>query len=324
MRKLALFLSVVLVIYAGIEIELPFYETQPGGAHPVEPLLELSAEEGDLNGELRLLTVIQHTTNVFESLWVWVHPDRDLQAAQERTPPGVELEALRELQRQQFQNSFQTAVGVAAEAAGYEIDVRTLAVVAQILAGGPASGVLEPGDIITAVDGVEVTTGAGLVEGLSVHGAGDTVVLELLRDDAPRTVDITLRELDELDGRAGVGIVIETITEAIELPFDATLNETNIIGASAGMMVALTAADLLLAEDLTRGRIIAGTGTIDGSGQVGRIGGIPQKVEAAVEAGAELLLVPANQAEQALEAADGRLEVVGVATFDDVLAALRA
>ena len=77
-------------------------------------------------------------------------------------------------------------------------------------------------------------------------------------------------------------------------------------------------------EDITRGRFIAGTGTLAVDGTVGPIGGIRDKVVAAGEAGAEVFLVPAeNMAE--LEGVDaGDMRLVPVATFDEARRALEA
>jgi PDZ domain-containing protein len=81
--------------------------------------------------------------------------------------------------------------------------------------------------------------------------------------------------------------------------------------------------DLLTPGDLTRGRTIAGTGAIDLQGHVGPIGDVQDKVVAARDAGADILLVPkANLAE--LRGVDrGGLRLIAVSTFDQAVAALR-
>jgi Lon-like protease len=66
-----------------------------------------------------------------------------------------------------------------------------------------------------------------------------------------------------------------------------------------------------------------GTGSLDADGQVGPVGGVPEKMRAAAAQGADLVLVPAVLLEDALAAAPDDLEVVGVETFEDALEALR-
>jgi Lon-like protease len=124
--------------------------------------------------------------------------------------------------------------------------------------------------------------------------------------------------------QAGMGITSQTIEEEVVLPVAVDLVDQNRIGGpSAGLMIALTVYDLVAEEDLATGRRIAGTGTIDANGTVGRVGSVREKTIAAIADGFEVLLVPASQAADARAAADGALEVIGVATIDDAIAALR-
>ncbi|HTI33155.1 MAG TPA: trypsin-like peptidase domain-containing protein [Miltoncostaea sp.] len=61
-----------------------------------------------------------------------------------------------------------------------------------VLAGGPAVGVLRPGDILTAVDGADATTNAGLATALAGHAPGDRVTVRVLRDGTPVEAQIVL------------------------------------------------------------------------------------------------------------------------------------
>jgi PDZ domain-containing protein len=65
------------------------------------------------------------------------------------------------------------------------------------------------------------------------------------------------------------------------------------------------------------------TGEIALNGVVGDIGGIAQKTEAAITAGATIFVVPVNQATEARRAANGRLTIVGAYRLSQVLAKLR-
>jgi PDZ domain-containing protein len=88
-------------------------------------------------------------------------------------------------------------------------------------------------------------------------------------------------------------------------------------------MFTLGIIDKMRPEDLTGGKIIAGTGTIDDDGNVGPIGGIPQKLVGAEKAGAELFLVPRDNCAEALRNARPGLTMAEVATVDDALTALK-
>jgi Lon-like protease len=91
-----------------------------------------------------------------------------------------------------------------------------------------------------------------------------------------------------------------------------TFRERDIVGASAGLVYALVVADLLDADDLTRGRTIAATGQVDEAGNVSAVLFIEMKTATARGAGAHVLVVPAGGV--AADDSSGRGEVVTAAT----------
>jgi Lon-like protease len=113
---------------------------------------------------------------------------------------------------------------------------------------------------------------------------------------------------------AGYQVLIDPDSLDFQFPIPVSIIPQRIAGgSSAGLMFTLTIFDLLTPEDLTGGRLIAGTGTITLDGRVGAIGGVRQKVGGAERAGAEYFLVPPNNYEEALAAAR-RIKVVKAAT----------
>ncbi|MGW4301915.1 S16 family serine protease [Streptomyces sp. NPDC004646] len=74
------------------------------------------------------------------------------------------------------------------------------------------------------------------------------------------------------------------------------LRLANVGGPSAGLLFTLGIVDKLDGDgsggDLTGGRTVAGTGTIDADGKVGAVGGVPLKTRAARRDGATVFLVP--------------------------------
>jgi PDZ domain-containing protein len=87
-------------------------------------------------------------------------------------------------------------------------------------------------------------------------------------------------------------------------------------------MYTLAVMEVLTQDDFASGHIIAGTGTIDSDGNIGALGGIRQKVVAAEAAGAEVMLVPSSNYQEALTAPRQRMELIPVSTLDEALAAL--
>lgn len=322
MRRIAYLLSAALVVWAAIDVPMPFIETVPGSATSIAPLLDLDTEVTPVTGELALLTIRNRQPGVAETVAAWVDPDRELVRTHLVLPPGTDREEYFRLQQRSFDRAFRIAVAVGLRAAGFDTDVSTRPVVFSVLPDGPSAGRLEPGDVILAVQGAEVRSGEELIAELRDIELGDAVTIEVQRAAERLTVELRAGNVPGLD-RPGIGIAIETIANDVELPIDATLEDTGIGGPSAGMMIALTVYDLVSPEDLTRGRLVAGSGTIDAQGNVGAIGAIEQKLVAASDAGATLVLVPASQVDEARAGAPEGLEVVGVATLDEAIEALR-
>jgi Lon-like protease len=106
-------------------------------------------------------------------------------------------------------------------------------------------------------------------------------------------------------------------------PFDVSIESGEIGGPSAGLMWALGLYDLLTPADLTDGRTVAGTGTIDLDGAVGPVGGVHHKILAAERAGADLFLVPEGNLAEA-EDVRAEMALVPVSSFAEALGALES
>jgi PDZ domain-containing protein len=107
-----------------------------------------------------------------------------------------------------------------------------------------------------------------------------------------------------------------------------TLRLADVGGPSAGLLFTLGIIDKVDGDghggDLTGGRIIAGTGTIDASGSVGAVGGVPMKELAAVRGGATAFIVPRAECSDATAELPGGLKLIPVTTLNGALSALSA
>ncbi|MFD7713492.1 S16 family serine protease [Streptomyces sp. NPDC059785] len=99
-------------------------------------------------------------------------------------------------------------------------------------------------------------------------------------------------------------------------------------GPSAGLLFSLGIVDKLDGDgsggDLTGGRTIAGTGTIDGDGKVGAVGGVALKTQAARRDGATVFLVPKAECSDAQAELPKGLRLVPVTTLKGAVDALVA
>ncbi len=325
LRTLFYTVSTAIIVFAGFAVPLPLVETQPGTPSEIAPLVEIEGTEiHDLNGTTALLTVRQQELAVFPTIGVLLDGDRELRRLEDVYPPGIDRDDYLAGQRERFGRQFDVAAAVAARTAGVDVDLETAVVVVNVLPDSPADGVLERGDIVVAVDGEPLADAQDLAARTQAGTVGDVIGLTVLRDGEELELQAVLGTIPGEPG-ARLGVWIEDGVDLLRLPFEISLQEgTRIGGPSAGMMVAITVYDLLTEEDLLRGRTVVGTGTLGSDGTVGPVGGIPQKLQAAAELGADLVLVPQVQFGVAEARAPEGLTVVGVANLDEAIEVLRA
>ncbi|WP_108999698.1 YlbL family protein [Streptomyces rishiriensis] len=107
-----------------------------------------------------------------------------------------------------------------------------------------------------------------------------------------------------------------------------TLKLSDVGGPSAGLLFSLGIVDKLDGDgsggDLTGGRTIAGTGTIDAAGKVGAVGGVALKTQAARRDGATVFLVPKDECADAKSELPGGLRLIPVTTLQGAVEALVA
>jgi len=98
-----------------------------------------------------------------------------------------------------------------------------------------------------------------------------------------------------------------------------SLELADVGGPSAGLLFSLGIIDQLDGDgsggDLTGGRVIAGTGTIDAEGTVGAVGGVALKTQAAHRDGATVFLVPKAECADAKAELPKGLRLVPVTTL---------
>ncbi|XHM67601.1 PDZ domain-containing protein [Streptomyces nigra] len=109
---------------------------------------------------------------------------------------------------------------------------------------------------------------------------------------------------------------------------EVTLRLADVGGPSAGLLFSLGIVDKLEGDgsggDLTGGRTIAGTGTIDPAGKVGAVGGVSLKTQAARRDGATVFLVPKDECGDAKAELPKGLRLIPVTTLKGAVDALDA
>jgi PDZ domain-containing protein len=329
-RTLAGLLAVPLLIglwTAAATEPLPYVTYEPGLTVDVlaetkgEEIVQVQGHETYRDaGELRMTTVYvsqpDARVNLFELMHGWISREDSVYPYKSVYRPDETTEDNRREGAVEMVSSQDAAIAAALKELG--IDVQPALEVLSVSDGAPADGRLEVRDIFVSVDGHRVTRPDDVIEAVRGASAGEPVTFVVRRDGERRTVAVTP---EQEDGRPQVGIQLGT---GYKFPFKVSVNiDSSIGGPSAGLMFSLGIYDTLTPGSLTGGEVVAGTGTIDGSGKVGPIGGIQQKIVGARDAGARLFLVPPDNCQDAVGAPAEDMRLVKAETMHDAVAAIQ-
>ncbi|MBT0768023.1 PDZ domain-containing protein [Kineosporia sp. J2-2] len=311
------------VILSAVVVLLPvkYAIMQPGpvlntlGEVDGKPLISVSGHQTyETTGTLDLTTVSllggpDRKVTLLQVVDGWLRGSKAVVPEEQVFTPGETQEESDAENQAEMTSSQESATAAALWA--LDIDVPTTLTVAGTAEGSPAADVLEEKDVITAVNGTAIGDLADLRTTLAGLEAGAKITVTVQRDGKKRTLTTETMKNDAGDTVLGI-----YITPDFDFPFDVKIQIEDIGGPSAGMMFALGIIDTLTPGDLTGGKHIAGTGTIDADGTVGAIGGIRQKLVGARQAGADYFLAPADNCDEVAGHVPDGLQVIRVETLD--------
>lgn len=150
---------------------------------------------------------------------------------------------------------------------------------------------LEVGDKLLKVNGVLCANLVEFQEAIQ-KVEGNSVRVTVLRDG--KEMELTSKLYEE-ENRKVLGVGLQSVTTYDVDPEVEFQFEKNESGPSAGLITTLSIYDQLTKGDLTKGKLIAGTGTIEADGSIGPIGEVEYKLLGAVDGGTQVFLVPAGE-----------------------------
>jgi PDZ domain-containing protein len=317
-------------------IRLPYVELAPGGAEPINNLLKVPGQyEHPPKGSFLLTTVsLVSTVRPFDLVRDYFDPNIVILSRKAIFGDSSKTQYNQQA-AQDMTDSKENAVVLALRTLGYPVTEHGDGALVTALGDGeiPAQGQLAAGDVITAVDNTRTTLSQETIAALQRHKPGENVALTVTTKDGTVThPSIRLGSRTETSCSTAVvtaavpclGVMLSTKNHKFDYPFDVKIDTSGVGGPSAGLAFTLALIDELTPGELTGGRNVAVTGTIDIDGTVGDVGGVVQKTAAVRRSGATLFLVPPGEFAVARQHAGKKLKVVQVKTLADALAALRA
>lgn len=274
------------------------------------------------NGQLRMTTISvtapDSNLTLPEVLISYFMPDRVVLPRVAVYRPGTSANDVNREESVLMTQSQSSAVVAALRA--NSIPVTELPMVYSVQNAGAAAGILEPGDLISAVDGTPVATPSDVVKAVKDRHVGQKVLFSIIRDRMPLQRSVTTTASATTPDTPAVGIDIN-----IGYSYDPKVTfavDPNVGGSSAGLMFSLAIYDRLTPGDLVAGQVVAGTGSMSASGTVGPIGGVAEKLAAASRDKATVFLLPSQNCVDVTAVPPG-IRLVPVSDLKGAVAALQ-
>lgn len=307
----------IIAIYLLFTIELPYSIYSPGGAVNLNERIKM-VDKNESTGSFNMAYVSMVKGSIPFLLVSKIIPDWDIVKKENITIDGETMDSMMKRERLYLEESINAATINAYQKAGKKITIKTIKNNVSYIAS-EAKTDLEVGDTITSINGNKINSLDDLKTIVNDLKVGTKVNLEINRDDKVREAYATVYKTE--DGPK-IGISLLTTYEYDTIPSVEIKSKSSEMGSSGGLMMSLTIYNALVENDITKGKKIVGTGTIDVNGNVGEIGGVKYKLIGAVKNKADVFICPLENYEEAMKVKKERnfdIKIISAQTFDEAL-----
>lgn len=182
---------------------------------------------------------------------------------------------------------------------------------------------LKIGDEIISYDNIGFKDMSSFKEYIKTKNTNEKIKIKYQRNNKNFETESSIYETNN---EKYVGISIISILD-INSDYNLKISQKNSeSGPSGGLIMTLSIYNALTKEDITKGRKIVGTGTIDKDGNVGEIGGINYKLASAVKEKADIFICPTanyEEVENLIKKYNYKIKIISVSTFDEAVEKLK-
>lgn len=290
-RLVVIFLA--LVVIACIIVPIPYYIEEPGDTINLKELITVNGKEDERKGSFSLTSVGIRRATVFTALKSKVEPFHEIISANDLTGGASDAEYM-QIQKFNMETSQNFAIEQALKLADkpYEMIYKGVYVLG-VEDNSNFADKISVGDTVTKADGKTFTSSEEFMNYVKSQKVGQKMKVTFIHDGKTKEATEKLIKLPT-DKKPGIGITLTDHTE-INSQDKVKIDAGNIGGPSAGLMFTLEIYEQLIGKDLRHGEKIAGTGTINPDGEVGRIGGIDKKVASAAASDNKIFFAPNDE-----------------------------
>lgn len=288
-------------------IPLPYYFVEgPGGAISLRSAVKVDGKNDKQKGDFYLTAVSMWHPTLSDLLKAKFFSEFEELMTQKEVMGSYDKTEYWQVQKYLLESSRNAAIYQASKLAGFSSKLTFEGVnVMSVDKHSKFYEKLEVGDIVTGVDGITFRNTKEMTSYIQSKKTGQEVTVSFEHKKKKKQVKEKLIYLQE-NKSSGIGISLVDHTKVkTDVPIKIDLDKVG--GPSGGMMFTLEIYQLLSGKNLRHGKKIAGTGTMEETGTVGRIGGIDKKVVSASQQGIEIFLAPNDEITQKMRKDDPKI-----------------
>ena len=309
---------IYIVIIILLLIEFPYYIEAPGGIIDINDRINIE-DSYNSRGSFNLSYVSEYKATIITLLISLFNKDYKVLSKDDVVPSNYDVDDYNYINQIMLKEAYSNATYYAYLKANKDIIVNSEEIyVSNIIKEADTD--LSIGDMIIEVNNIKVSSKEAIDNIIKSLNIGDTISIKIMRNNKE---EVKRAKLISYDGNPIIGIVVSKIKNMENNPKIKIDYKARESGPSGGLMIALAIYNSLIDKDITKGRVIVGTGTIDENGNVGSIGGVEYKLKGAVKNKADIFLVPNGEnyedAIKLKKEKNYKIKIKGVSTFDEAL-----
>lgn len=311
------FILILFLIICCFSIRFPYYIDAPGGISDVSDKIEIDGYES--KGSFNLAYVKEYRATLPTLLISLFNKDWNVYKEEEILLENETDETYLLRDKILMEESISNAISVAYNYANKDIKVTENKLYVTYIVK-EANTDLKVGDEIKKINNIQVESKSDISNIIENSEMDDklSLIVENNGIEYTRYAYVILE-----DDSKKIGILISNLRKYETKPdINVTVSEDE-SGSSGGLITALSIYNSLVSHDITNGKKIVGTGTIDLDGKVGSIGGVEYKLKSAVKSDADIFLVPKDEnyseALKIKKENDYSIEIIGVSTFEEAV-----
>lgn len=315
---IVIFLVGIFFIY----LPIPYYIEAPGGLIDTSNRIDIQ-DKNPSNGSFEMAYVSSIKASIPTLLFASFHEDWDIIKKEEVVAEGETEKEAEYRSRLSLEEGNQIAIIKAYQAAGKYIEIKKQNIYITYLFQ-EANTNLKVGDKVEKVMNKPVNSFEEFYDIIQSYPVGtklDITVKEDLKEKNRYAYVI------ESENKKMLGIVPTVLYDLNMKPGIKIKTDQNESGGSGGLIMTLSIYNALTKEDITKGRKIAGTGTMEKNGTVGSIAGVKYKLIGADKKKADIFFVPDGENfQEALKVKKKKnlkIKLVPVKTLDEALSYLK-